>query len=1333
MDLADVPMICGIPFRDWVETSEGVQFEKYVLEQEGTNMFSSIVEIICLSHLLEVNITVHKRVSPSQMSVAFVTESDYSLVSHILIDFDGQHFSPLHPVAESTLGSTTNSLRLAIINDGKLNETTVAGITSLLSAESISIAVVSEGSTKRCCNGRYGRFEWYSPWGRLKGGVAIVSTLPIKPVLSTIFEDYSITMAYTMDIFVIGVYIQPSSNDNSDAVDKVFTRIADYISAYNSVILTGDTNSHPDTVRRRRIHELAGAANLQNIDVILPGSSEKGSVLYVRNLTSSMAEYRNRLRTSGHDRLIIELSFLSLNNQSKPKNAATPDWRQIKRFPAKQALFHENLAQSLNTANSSLPDVIADCIKTAALKTTGPRRPRGRSTLCSAKFEKRVAEIFAKGDSISDAEKVELAASQSKLIKLRGIIERKSLSKGVNNAEILQNLFRVSDKKSKKCSNIQFTDVEISKVWEKIRPNDSLGKENPWKLILDQFKCQLTQHPSLTNEGFTPDDIRRNCLSLKANKASADIPRVMLVELTKSEVFLSKFCESMNFMLVNGWKSDIPSRLTLLDKKTSPETPLDLRPINAMPLIRTVTESLVYERLKPIVDASSISISYEQTGFRPKGCGTIAAIMLTRLVCEYHLYHKIPLYICSFDMEKAFDKSRQEICAAEVSRRCQHNQQHTTSLANSIMLAQRKVRVGDVEYMLNDGGPQGGIITPLYYTCGAEMRHSLVRPNCVIYGIKIGSSDYCDDNVTFSNSLENRDECVARMQCYAKTFGSSLNASKTQHIAILGDNVPLMIDGIKVEPSEYISQLGVQITSDGVKTKNGSLLSIWMQNAIVNQIGIPPSVLISFFRAKVWAKAGYASSVILIDLKPVMKEFFLIIRKILRIDGASITNCELIQAIGICNNPCYWFLEDLTSSLYKMMSANAANPVLATICHRAHEENLPYFAQLGQIFNSLELSLEQIVSASSAESAKSLVKQKYIEFAKRDLALECWRQGLLIPTKLASNCSPFMKLPHGNVIVHFLTKSMGVKWQQPDPCVFCSVARGDCGDHYILCEKLSSYRPRNLQYARGVSFMIATADDNQRTDIIQWLKAILSIIRKIKNEKIECIEKGDRNEYFMRPAHNDLFLIPRQLIRAPFPKVSTLSFQDEKRADSKNDSHDRLLQAGKKRKEIVKDPSEQETNAPYEPPSKLPRKAKVDNERRGLKGELSDEIQNSSRFSFDPTSKVWQPEDKAVQSVQSDPQQENHQTKAISYKRGRGAAWTYNQERSLQMAVSKHGCENVKLLKLYLNEKGYNFTEKRISSKVKKLKKDGRLCLIQEIIDDGLKPAKTVFIPKKKR
>jgi hypothetical protein len=292
------------------------------------------------------------------------------------------------------------------------------------------------------------------------------------------------------------------------------------------------------------------------------------------------------------------------------------------------------------------------------------------------------------------------------------------------------------------------SDLDQASIWRKF--NNSLGRKRPQikhgdsnvevEHIKDLFKINSTPEipPRIfdnaipdspmddqfnINHPFSKDELAHVLLTLGNSSPGPDgIPYNIYKEFSEySQSYILCF---INMLFTSG---QIPSCLKQCLQVALPKvTPGDYRPITLMNCILKIYESLVYNRIYPIIDPH---LPQQQFGFRKNRSSSDQA---ANLIMNIQTYRNQKLYcgIIFIDIKKAFDRMDRDIVLDDLS---------SFGFSGNVLKAIRSLLCDNVYRVLFDnsvsspysteaGCPQGSILSPLLWNFYFREVGSLFEP-----------------------------------------------------------------------------------------------------------------------------------------------------------------------------------------------------------------------------------------------------------------------------------------------------------------------------------------------------------------------------------------------------------------------------------------------------------------------------------------------------------------------------------------------------------------------------------------------------------------------------
>lgn len=318
--------------------------------------------------------------------------------------------------------------------------------------------------------------------------------------------------------------------------------------------------------------------------------------------------------------------------------------------------------------------------------------------------------------------------------------------------------------------------------------------------------------------------------------------------------------------------------------KKSLNDPNNYRGISLLPIITKILELIVLEKCPQLTDHNN-----SQFGF-VKASSSIHAELIIQDTIRYYNNNGSPVYICSLDIEKAFD------C-------CNWNTLFTKlldkNIPNAILNFLIQLYMNSTAFVcyganhsktfsLTQGVRQGGILSPYLYNIYTEdlltnvksMKIGCSLPN----GLRTAIIAYADDIILMSPSLKHLQSMVSLCEEHGKDNGLKFNPSKTKtQFVISGQskltNPKLNLQSTEINPQDTLNHLGFHwcVKNDKLSLsghKESRISELWSVVTSLITSGIRhchPNAIISIYNSIVLPKLLYGLE--LVDLTKTELEF----------------------------------------------------------------------------------------------------------------------------------------------------------------------------------------------------------------------------------------------------------------------------------------------------------------------------------------------------------------------------------------------------------------------------------------------------------------------------
>jgi hypothetical protein len=377
---------------------------------------------------------------------------------------------------------------------------------------------------------------------------------------------------------------------------------------------------------------------------------------------------------------------------------------------------------------------------------------------------------------------------------------KESLEKNFKNSKKLWKIIKsLYSDKSSEIKNLNYGDEEINDAKENAQRLNShivssvekIIKEIPSAIVND-----FNEKIPVVNELFELKEIEMKDLlrivkDLKEKSYDDNITGQVLSDAMNVPSFANQLLAIVNDSIL---QSVMPSELrsstvTPIPKVPSPKCPDDLRPINNLPVIEKLIETVVHEQLSSFIDANGI-LCDEQSGFR-KGHSTETSILAVLHDLFAAKHKKLSTIAVFLDLKRAFETVSRDVLIDKLKK---YNFDEKTIKWFMSFLCERKQRVkvnGEYssETEINYGLPQGSKLANLLFILFIndlplslkKSKINMFADDCMIY-VSCDSNEEAvqlinEDLMTIHDWLCFNKMALNVKKCSSMAFGKNRNDS----------------------------------------------------------------------------------------------------------------------------------------------------------------------------------------------------------------------------------------------------------------------------------------------------------------------------------------------------------------------------------------------------------------------------------------------------------------------------------------------------------------------------------------------------------------------------
>lgn len=300
-----------------------------------------------------------------------------------------------------------------------------------------------------------------------------------------------------------------------------------------------------------------------------------------------------------------------------------------------------------------------------------------------------------------------------------------------------------------------------------------------------------------------------------ANKNHVDgISGNLIIDAMENRIFRQNFTELVNESLTNGTIPELfkVSIIEPIEKVKNAIYPEDFRPINKLPIMEKILESVVKIQLDDFIEECDI-LTERQSGFRSShSCETAVNNVLYEWSEDLETGELV--LTVTLDFKRAFETLDIELLLKKLDR-YGIRQMELKWFRNYLMNRKQKVKIGEnisEEVEVASGVSQGTCLAPLLYLIGVNDLPSAIKNSRV--------SMFADDTLlyvkakTVKEAAEKMNEDLRLLDEWLKYNQICVNVKKTKymivtHKKINRDESKIVIRDMEIERVEEFKYLGV--------------------------------------------------------------------------------------------------------------------------------------------------------------------------------------------------------------------------------------------------------------------------------------------------------------------------------------------------------------------------------------------------------------------------------------------------------------------------------------------------------------------------------------------
>lgn len=616
-----------------------------------------------------------------------------------------------------------------------------------------------------------------------------------------------------------------------------------------------------------------------------PGDSSRNQIDFImvnkrfRNCIKQVKTYPGADIRSDHNPVVGKIKFTLKALKKSESKKLHLDLNMLKNGDMKKRFateVHNNFDALIVEESEQQPDILWDSIKNSVLKAAEDVIPKkdkvakqhwmNEDILMMMTERKRNKNISSKYKELDEIIKKKCKKAKEEWLEKK-CDEIETLEKKHHSKEMHKLVKELTNKNTRtaggcikdKNGRMLFETEEIDKRWvEYITELYSDNRE-------EQIPLDNLDGPKILNE-----EVLNAIKKLKGGKACGldGVAAEMIKALEVTEV--ERITSLCNVIYDSGNipKDLVTSEFIKIPKKSKSVNCTDYRTISLISHTSKVLLIILIERIKVKIYNE---IAENQSGFMPRK-GTREGIFSLRMVAERYLEKKKNIYVCFIDYEKAFDRvNHAELinCLKKIGL----DGKDIRFISNLYWTQVAVIRTdnGNSEKIkILKGVRQGCIISPILFILYSEMIFRALEElkGVVVGGRNITNLRYADDTALLSESEENLQKIVDKVNEEGEKMGMSINVDKSKTMVITrygkeNIQVDITVDGKRLQQVDAFIYLGQLVTADGkcegeIRRRMGIARTVFLNmREVLTSRNIRKKVKIRLVKCYVWSTLLY--------------------------------------------------------------------------------------------------------------------------------------------------------------------------------------------------------------------------------------------------------------------------------------------------------------------------------------------------------------------------------------------------------------------------------------------------------------------------------------------